>query len=147
MRTLRINKQTIKYANLIGTMPVYQLDAAGNKLVDYVGDDGTVYYKETGETINVYTDPKEAQINISFSGGEAQSQEFGVDVSAYDATLVYELDKYPICETTLIWYKTLPRYAGEGDNRHVDANTADFKVTAVKPSLNVTKILLGKLVK
>lgn len=146
MRMLRRNKQTIKYAELIGTSPVYVLDENGNKVVDFV-EDGVTFYKVTGDEYNVYADPQPADVNIAFSGGEVTQVEYGVNDSAYDASILYLLDEYPITETCLVWYKTQPTYIGEGLNRHVNADSADYKVVMVKPSLNQTKVLLAKKVK
>lgn len=145
MRTMRRNKQKLYYANLIGTRPVYVRDENGNKVVDYVDDSGTVYYQTTGENELVYSAPVKFYANISFSGGESQAVEFGVDISAYDATLVYLLNEFPITETSLIWYQTEPTLIPDSEN--ADPKTADYKVLTVKPSLNYTKNLLGKLVK
>lgn len=146
MRMLRRNKQTIKYAELIGTSPVYVLDANGNKVVDYV-DDGVTYYKQTGEEYNLYEEPQNADVNIAFGNGEVSQTEFGVNDSDYDASILYLLNEYPITETCLVWYETEPTYKGEGANRHVDPDSADYKVVMVKPSLNQTKVLLSKKVK
>ena len=146
MRMLRRNKQTIKYAELIGTSPVYVLDENGNKVVDFV-DGGVTYYKQTGEEYNLYEEPQDADVNIAFSGGEVTQVEFGVNDSAYDASILYLLDEYPITETCLVWYKSTPTYIGEGVNRHVNPDSADYKVVMVKPSLNQTKVLLSKKVK
>lgn len=146
MRMLRRNKQTIKYAELIGTSPVYVLDENGNRVVDYV-DDGVTYYKQTGEEYNAYEEPQSASVNIAFSGGEVSQVEFGVNDSAYDASILYLLDEYSITETCLVWYKTEPTYIGEGINRRVNPDSADYKVVMVKPSLNQTKVLLAKKVK
>lgn len=147
MRTLRQNKQTIKYGNLVGSVPVYRLDSSGNKIVDYIDESGTVFYQMTGENVNEYTNPQEAEVNIAFSGGEAESVEFGVDISAYDATLIYLLNEFPITETSLIWYQTTPTFINTGDTLIVDPASADYKVLAIKPSLNYTKVLLGRLTK
>lgn len=147
MRLGRKNKQKIKYALLVGTSPIYVLDENGNKIVDYVGDDGTVYYVVTGGKQTVYTDPTEIEVNISFSGGEIKYTEFGIDSTEYDASLVYLRNEFPIEETTLIWYDSEPSFIGEGENRTVDPNSADYKVLYIKPSLNYVKLLLGKLAK
>lgn len=146
MRTLTRNKQTIKYAELKETVPIYALDAQGHKIVDFV-EGGVTYYVVTGDEENVYHDPKTAKVNIAFSGGELQAQEYGIDVSAYDATILYLKGEYPITDTCLVWYETAPIYKGTGEDLRVDPNSADYKVLAVKPSLNYTKVLLGKLVK
>lgn len=142
MRTMRQNKQKLFYATLQGETTEYVYDVAGNKVIDFV-EGGVTYYKQTGATILSYNTPVEFCANIAFSGGETQAVEFGVDTSSYDATLVYLLNEFPITETTLIWYKTTPVI----NNGIVDPASADYKVLSVKPSLNFTKVLLGRLVK
>lgn len=146
MRVMRRNKQTIKYSNLVGDVDEYQLDENGHLIVDYV-EDGVTYYVMTGRKILMYSDPAVAKVNISFSGGETLTQDFGVDMSSYDASIVYDLNEYPISETSLVWYESTPTFIGEGVARRVDPNSADYKVTKVKPSLNYTKLLLAKRVK
>lgn len=147
MRTLRRNEQKMQYATFIGKVPKYQLDSNGNKVVDFVDESGTTFYRTTGSEEMLYADPIEFFANISLGGGESAPVEFGIDASAYDASVVYDLNKYPITETTLIWYTSQPVFIGTGDDRHVDPKSADFTVTKVKPSLNYTKLLLGKVVK
>lgn len=146
MRNLRQNEQKLYYAQLLGTAPVYVLDENGNRVVDYIDDDGNIYYKVTGTEKPLYSTAVEFFANIGFSvgTGEAQYTEFGVDISDYDASLVFSRDKFPITETTLIWYQTTPAYDLSGD---IISTQADYKVVAVKPSLNETKILLKRLVK
>ena len=143
MRMLLKNKRRMHYALYDGEEPVYVLDEDGNKIVDYVDDEGNVYYRETGEYKPSYTAPVEFFGNISMSSGESSQQEYGVDVSAYDAVLVMEKDASPVTETSLIWFETEPVMV---DDRP-DGNTADYKVTAVKPGINHLKILLSKVLK
>lgn len=145
MRTLRQNEQKLYYAQLLGTVPVYVLDENGNKVVDYVDSDGNIYYVETGSDKPLYSTPVEFSANIGFSvgTGEAQYTEFGVDISDYDATLVYSTNKFPIKETTLIWFQTEPTFDSDGN---VISEKADYKVVAIKPSLNETKVLLRRLI-
>lgn len=143
MRTQRKNKQTMKYATLKGKEVIYKLDDNGDKIVDYVDDEGTVYYLTIGEKV-VYNEPIEMTANISLSRGEVETAEFGIDVSGYDATVVFDLGKYPIEETTIIWHESEPKFDEYG---YVDPASADYKVLMVKPSLNYTKLLLGRLVK
>lgn len=147
MKLATRNKQSLKYALLIGTEPVYVLDDDGNKIVDYVDDEGVKHYRVTGDKQKVYSDPIDFQANIAFSGGETRAVEFGINDANYDATLLYTVSEFPINETSLVWHKNEPVYVGTGDNRHVDPNSADYKVLQVKDSLNFTKVLLGKLVK
>lgn len=143
MRISERNKQALKYSTLNGTEIVYKLDANGNKIIDYVDSDtGQAYYVELGEQV-VYNAPVDFKANIAFSGGEAQTAEFGVDITAYDATLVYLLNEFPITETSLIWYKSEPIFI---DDR-VDPKSADYKVLSIKPSRRFTKVLLGRLAK
>lgn len=143
MRTLTRDKQKMYYALLIGEQPQYVYDENGNKVVDYIDESGTVYYRETGETIIAYSDPVEFWASISLNAGDVQSSEYGFDISSYDASVVYLLNEFPITETTLIWFKSEPTYK----NNIVDSSSADFKVASVKPSLNYTKLLLRKLQK
>lgn len=146
MRVMTRNKQKIKYAELLGVEPVYELDENGNRKVDFVDDQGVTHYVTTGEDVYFYENPHEEDINIALSGGEVSFDEFGVNPTDYDATLVYELNKFPITETCLVWYQTEPRYIGENLERRVDPDSADYRVVKVIPSLNQTKVLLSKLI-
>lgn len=146
MRLPKINKQMMKYALLIGEEPVYILDENGNKIVDYVDSEGNVYYRETGETQKVYSLPVEMEASVSFSGGEAQAQEYGIDVGQYDAVLITKVDEYPITETSVLWMDSEVEYT-DSSKTHPNANKADFRVLAVKPSLNYQKVILGRIVK
>lgn len=137
MRTLKKNKQKLCYALLIGTEPEYVYDENGNKKIDYVDEEGNIYYQMTGKEKPIYSGPVEIMANISMSGGEAIEQEYGIDTSGYDAVVITELKEFPITETSLIWYENDP----------ADSAKADYKVLFVKNSLNYTKLLLGRLVK
>ena len=148
MRVMKRNKQRLWYANLIGLTDVYVLDENGQRIVDYVDEDThEIHYQVTGEHRPAYTDPVQFKANISFSGGETIAQDFGVDNSSYDASLVYLLDAFPITETSLIWFETTPTFIGKGQGRMVNPDSADYKVVKVKPSLNYTKTLISKRVK
>ena len=146
MMTLNQNKQNLFYSLLMGEQPVYELDDDGNPIIEYVDEEGNIYYRETGETELVYSEPVPFFANISMSGGESQTQEYGVDISDYDAILVLNKDEIPIMETSIIWYKSDIGYRDTlGTN--VDPYTADFKVLAIKPSLNTLKVILGAITK
>lgn len=151
MRVMKRNKQRLWYANLIGLTDVYVLDENGQRVVDYVDEEThEIHYQVTGEKRPAYTDPVQFKANISFSGGETIAQDFGVDNSSYDASLVYLLDEFPITETSLIWFETTPTFIGGGQDivpRIVNPDSADYKVVKVKPSLNYTKTLISKRVK
>lgn len=139
MMLLSANKQKMYYSILVGETPIYESDEYGN--VKYIVVDGKEVPVETGETEITYTLPSEMYANIAFSGDETTAQEFGVDLSSYDAVVVFEKGRYALTETSIVWFETAPSYK---DQQHtiVDADTADYKVVSVKDSLNQTKILL-----
>ncbi len=144
VRLARANKQTFKYSLLIGEETKFVLDENGNKVVDYVDEEtGITYYRQEGETELIYSKPITCKANIAFSGGEVQQKEFGINDASYDAILVYVKGEFPITETSLIWYENEPAY----DNGRLDPKSADYKVMQIKNSLNLTRALLGKLVK
>ena len=64
----------------------------------------------------------------------------------YLATLVVDKGTIPIDETSLIWHTSEVEYKDE-EKTIVDENTADYKVIAVKPSLNTIKYILGRITK
>ena len=126
--------------------PEYVLDENGKKVIEYVDEDGTVYYKQTGNFKTYYGDLTEFLGNISLSGGESKEVNYGVDVSAYDAVLIMDKDVIPITETSLIWHESEVRYK-DVEETEIDAKSADYKVTRVSPSINQTKYLLERVVK
>lgn len=146
MRTLQKNKQKMYYALFKCEEPEYVLDENGNKIIDYTDEDGNVYYRETGNKIPTYFVPVLFYGNISMSGGEVNTQEFGIDVSGYDALLVLNKDEIPIEETSLVWFESEPQYK-DADKTIVDRNKADYRVLSIKPSLNQLKVLLGRITK
>lgn len=146
MRTLAKNKQKMWYAIFKGEEPEYELDENGQKIIDYRDEDGNIYYRETGNKIPTYFEPVSFYGNISMSGGEVNTQEYGIDVSGYDAIVVLDKGQIPIEETSLVWYESEPTYK-DTDKTIVDGNKADYKVLAIKPSLNQLKTLLGRIVK
>ena len=95
---------------------------------------------EGGYSIS-YSAPEEFVANISFSSGDTQDVEFGVDISGYDAIIVTDLKAIPITETSLIWFETEP------PTTENDGSTADYSVIAVRHSLNQTKAILKRRVK
>ena len=146
MRTLAKNKQKMWYALFKGEEPEYEIDETGQKIVDYIDEDGNIYYRETGNKIPTYFEPVSFYGNISMSGGEVNTQEYGIDVSGYDALLVLDKDEIPIEETSLVYFESEPQYK-DLDKTIVDGNKADYRVLAIKPSLNQLKIILGRIVK
>ena len=145
MLTLASNKQSMKYSLQGERIPIYETDEDGN-IIYYEDFDGNKIPMETGESTTGYSQPVSFFGNIAMSGGEVDSVEFGIDVSGYDATLVVDKGMIPIDETSLIWHTSEVGYK-DAEKTIVDGNTADYKVIAVKPSLNITKYILGRITK
>lgn len=140
MRTLKKNEQTLYYAMYIGDIAIYALDDEGNILTTDVD----------GETENVidsyipgYATPVEFRANISFNSGETYMAEYGLDVSKYNAVINATKGKFPFDEQTIIWHKSEPQYDGQGN---VKPESADYRVVAIKTSLNEERFILKKIV-
>lgn len=131
MRTLNKNKQKMYYANLIDVLQE-----------EYVDEDGNRY--PTGEPKNIYSEPIESKGNIAMSGGEAEAQEFGLNLADYEAVLVVDKNTLPITETSLIWHNSEPTKDNEG---YTDEYSADYRIVKPSPSLNIDKFVLKKVVK
>lgn len=132
---LNQNKQKMYYANQDKIVPVYET---------YYDEDGNEYQLETGDTKLVYGEPIEFWGNIATSGGEVQAQEFGLNLSDYEAILIVGKNTLPITETSLIWQNTTPTKDKEG---YTDEFSADYRIAKIGTSLNVGKFVLKKVVK
>lgn len=133
MRTLKKNKQIVYYA--LKTEKEAE-ESEGKIIVD-----GVEVSVDEGDYRIWYSIPEEFSANISFSSGDTQDVEFGLDISGYDAIIVTDLKALPITETSLIWFETEPPTAEN------DGSTADYSVIAVRHSLNYTKAILKRRVK
>ena len=142
MRTLAKNKVPMKYTLYEGQEDVFVKDNNGEQIVDYIDEQGNIYYRT--ETVLKYSEPTDFFASISMSGGESEAVEFGVDIGNYDAVVITALNEFPISETSFIWTTSEPQYTAEG---RLNTSTADFRVKAVKPSLNQTKYLLSAITK
>lgn len=138
MRTLNRNKQKLKYALHLGVQPIYKTDDDGNYILNKRGEK-----MRTGETEVCYGKPTDFFSNISFSGGEAQPVEFGVDLSKYDAVLILTKNSVPLKEMTLIWHTSEVKYI----DGKIDPKSADYTVKRKSPSLNYDKYLLERIIK
>lgn len=148
MRCLLKNKQTLYYALLIGTVPEYELDSEGNKVVDYVDEEtGEVYYVTTGTNKPLYSPPIKFKGNIAFAGADLLRVEYGISDENYEAVLVLNKDQIPLKDTSLIWYQTEPETKEIDDAIYADDSTADYKVLRSVPSLNNDRFILAKVVK
>ena len=142
MRTLAKNKVPMKYALYEGQEDVFVKDNNGEPIVDYIDEQGNIYYRT--ETVSKYSEPTDFFASISMSGGESEAVEFGVDIGNYDAVIITNLNEVPITETSYVWVKSEPEYTDEG---RLNVISADFRVKAVKPSLNQSKYLLTAITK
>lgn len=133
MRTLKKNKQIVYYA--------LKTEKEAEESEEKIIVDGVEVSVDEGNYRIWYSIPEEFSANISFSSGDTQDVEFGLDISGYDAIIVTDLKALPITETSLIWFETEPPTAEN------DGSTADYSVIAVRHSLNYTKAILKRRVK
>ncbi len=146
MRTLKRNKQAMKYSIKGEKQPIYALDELGNKIVEFVDDEGNIYYRETGSYTNGWSIPSDFYGNIAMSGGEAEAQEFGLSVADYDAVVTLSKDEVPLVLGALIWHNSEVKYEDE-ENINLDETSADFKVMRVSESINEVRYILKAIVK
>ena len=145
MRTAGKNKQKMYYALSSGNrVEIPERDENGNPKTIVV--DGDTVVVGSGAYTTAYEYPVTFYGNISMSGGEAVMSEFGVDIASYDAVLVVEKDALPITETSLIWFQSEPTFL-DRIRTIVDPKSADYRVLAIKPSLNGLKAVLGRVTK
>ena len=148
------NKQSMKYS-LQGTIiTIYEKDDEGNILYEgYNDSDGNFipYLDDNGNKIpkvleekKGFSEPVSFKASIAFSGGEAQSQEYGFDTADFDAVLLTNKKKYPFEKGTLIWLDSEPIHTSDG---LVDETSADFTIVGIKPALYSTKYMLKAVVK
>ena len=140
MRTLNKNKQKLYYSLYNGSQEQHETDPQGT--VQYVIIDGQAVPVEIGTTTDSYSDPVAFRANIAF-GGDSDIQSYGISIGDYDAIVVTDRNKYPIKESSLIWFETEPDLSGGA----VDPKTADYTVKAVVSSLNYSKYVLKRRIK
>ena len=137
MRTARKNKQRMYYSLQGDVYPVYERDDNGEIIYDEI--DGVQVPRETGESETSYGDPVEFKGNISFYIGWGYARIWGITMGDADAILLMDKNEIPIDETSRIWYRTEPDYKQDGT---VDADSADFTVSRVLPSIGHVRYLL-----
>ena len=147
---LDINKQTMKYSLQGQTVTIYERDDDGNILY-YTDNDGNPYLDDEGNKIpkvfeekTGFSEPVDFKANIAFSGGEAQSKEYGFDTADFDAILLTDRNMLPIQKGDLIWLDSKPTYTSDS---LVDETSADFTIVGIKPTLYSTKYMLKAVVK
>ena len=147
---LDINKQAMKYSLQGQTVTIYERDDDGNILY-YADNDGEPYLDSEGNKIpkileekTGFSEPVDFKANIAFSGGEAQSKEYGFDTADFDAILLTDRNMLPIQKGDLIWLNSKPTYTSDS---LVDETSADFTIVGIKPALYSTKYMLKAVVK
>lgn len=165
MRTLRKNQSLLKYSNQAAIVPAFETDENGNiKFWSYIDDDGNEFFYEDTDgnkipmfadsgTETLYNTPENFFANIAMSSGEAESVEYGLSISDFEAIAVYENGAVPLTEGSLIWHKSEVEYIGEEpihiivNDKEIDGmfakkTSADYTVVRVSESLNFTKAIL-----
>ena len=151
---LDINKQAMKYSLQGQTVTIYERDNNGNILyegytdtegnfIPYLDDDGNKIPKVLEEKTG-FSEPTDFKANIAFSGGEAQSKEYGFNTADFDAVLLTDRGEYPFKKGDVIWLDSEPT---KDENGLVDSTSADFTIVGVKPSLYSVKYMLKAVVK
>lgn len=147
---LDINKQDMKYSLQGQTVTIYERDNEGNILY-YTDNDGNPYLDDEGNKMPKvleekigFSKPEDFEANIAFSGGEAQSKEYGFDTADFDAILLTDRNTLPIQKGDLIWLDSKPTYTSDS---LVDETSADFTIVGIKPALHSTKYMLKAVVK
>ena len=151
---LRQNETPMKYAQYIGSMPVYETDEDGNVRY-YTDSEGNRYPMDTGETEDIYGNVTDMSANISMSGGDAEPVEYGLSVADYQAVLVTGRNAYTLKEGDYIWATSPVQYEYNGEEvelpvkggdkvttKVVKVETADYQVMKKSDSLNFTKFIL-----
>ena len=146
---LDINKQAMKYSLQGQTGPMYERDDDGNiiderytdtegNFIPYLDDEGNKIPKVLEEKTG-FSEPVDFKANIAFSGGEAQSKEYGFDTADFDAILLTDKGMYPLKKGDLIWFDSKPIYTSDS---LVDETSADFTIAGIKLALYSTKYML-----
>lgn len=165
MRTLRKNQSLLKYSNQAAIVPAFEMDENGNiKFWSYIDDDGNEFFYEDADgnkipifadsgTETLYNTPENFFASIAMSGGEAESVEYGLSITEYEAVAIVQRGTVPLTEGSLIWFQSEPEYISE-EPIHILVNdeeisgmfakrtSADYFVARVSDSLHFTKYIL-----
>lgn len=166
MRTLRKNQSLLKYSNQAAIVPAFETDENGNiKFWSYIDDDGNEFFYEDADgnkipmfadsgTETLYGEPVNFMASIAMSGGEAESVEYGLSITEYEAVAIVQRGTVPLTEGSLIWFQSKPEYISE-EPIHILVNdeeisgmfakrtSADFFVKKIVPSQHFDKYILG----
>lgn len=143
MRTLRRNKQSMKYSLQISEVPIYQTDEDGN-IIYYTDDDGNKIPLETGETRIGYSKPVPFSANINNKLDEVTWREYGVDDTTKFAQIVVQKNSLPLQVGSIIWKKSEVEYK----DGIIDETSCDYTVKGVADEgLSVDLFLLQRNLK
>jgi len=146
LRTLRKNKQSMKYALQNAEIPIYQTDEDGNILY-YEDSEGNKIPLETGETEIGFGEPIPFLANINNKLDEVAWREYGIDNSTNYAQIVASKNVLPLKAGSIIWKKSEVGYKDEA-HTIIDDTTADYVVKGVADEgLSVDLFLLQKNLK
>lgn len=146
MRTLRKNKQPMKYALQNAEIPIYQTDEDGNILY-YEDSEGNKIPLKTGETEIGFGEPVSFLANINNKLDEVAWREYGIDNSTNYAQIVASKNVLPLKAGSIIWKKSEAGYKDEAQTI-IDDTTADYVVKGVADEgLSVDLFLLQKNLK
>lgn len=146
LRTSRKNKQKLLYSLQGDMIPIYETD-----------DEGEIIYEDgipvkSGDSFVGYQEPVEFYGNLSFYTGWNYPGIWGVTLNNADAILLMDKNELPIDETSRIWFESEPvvktvnvydEDTGQMVEKTVtDADSADFSVSRIVPSLNCVRYAL-----
>lgn len=140
MRSLKKNEQTLYYANYVGDISIYAKDDEGNIItveIDGKTENVVDSYKPSYGTTAI-----KFKANISFNSGETAMAEYGLSVGQYNAIISATKGRLPFNEQTLIWHTSEPQI----EQGFIVPESADYRVIAVRTSLNEERFILRKRV-
>lgn len=135
MRQLRKNKRKLYYANYIKTVDID---------LGYTEIGGQQIPIKRGQ-FQTYSAPVEFEANFGVRNGETYQSEYGLNTSDYNAVISANKGELPFTEQTLIWCtENAPTVNLDGS---AIPETADYRVIAIKTSLNEERFILKARVK
>ena len=131
MRTLKKNKQAMWYSLPGAEYEEYVLNDDGEKVVDYVDEEGNIEYLKTGNTVRGYQLPIEFRASISSSLSELRMKSWGVDRSSIYIEICVDKDYLKDwVENTIVWKKSEIKYEDEAKTI-VKSNSSDYTVVGI----------------
>lgn len=150
MRTSRKNKEKLFYSLQGMDIPAYATDDEGNVIFEEI--DGVQVPVETGDRFTSYNEPVAFTGNLSFYTGWNYPGVWGITLGNADAILLMDKNEVPLDETSVIWYKSVPKtrtvQVYDEDQQMmvtrivVDSDSADFSISRIIPSLNQVRYVL-----